>query len=86
MCSYKGVLLLKNKNAMLRNQNVVDDTKIIYETDEEDLAAETGWILQKRHIKNRKAESSPKSAKTKFSIKIMNNEIYIIVVSFDDYN
>ena len=55
---------LKEENQKLKTQNNTDNkienaNKTIYETDEEEVAAETGWIVEKRKSKKRKAESSP---------------------------
>ena len=58
------VASLKEENQKLKTQNNKDNkienaNKTIYETDEEEVAAETGWIVEKRKSKKRKAESSP---------------------------
>ena len=58
------VASLKEENQKLKTQNNKDNkienaNRTIYETDEEKVAAETGWIVEKRKSKKRKAESSP---------------------------
>ena len=53
---------LKEENATLRRENLLLKPKppvCQYETDEDELANETNWILQKRNPKKRKAASSP---------------------------
>ena len=49
---------LKNENVPI-NPNINENTIQMYETDDEELAKETNWILQKRNSKKRKAVSSP---------------------------
>ena len=93
---------LKEENATLRRENLLLKAKppvCQYETDEDELANETNWILQKRNPKKRKAASSPDISPQKVedtSKKNKNNSkstlrpppiiIYIInVISQEDY-
>ena len=62
----------KENKKSKENDNIEKPLTVHYETDEDELSVETGWILNKRPSKKRKALNSPESeSKTAYKLNQM---------------